>query len=222
MIYYIKEMEEDFLNDFIYWSDSHGQFKKDGKEISLDELPEDLKSTYSELWEESRDGLKCCLAQYKGKYGIALVADYSRSSQTRNLDMAKRVAKTLDEKKSAEMATVILAFDLGTVYDGGDASTSVILFLPSETSKGAFKDNVKIFEDMAYKVDKQSPYKEYKVPITCELYGRITVKAKNQEEAKNIVARQIADMTEEDVHGVTTLLRNTLKVDDRSKIIESK
>ncbi len=221
MIYYIKEMEEDFLNDFIYWSDSHGQFEKDGNDLNYDELPEDLRCTYTELWGERKDGLKCFLAEFKGKYGIALAADYSRSSQTRNLDMAKRVAKTLDEKKTVDKATVILAYDLGQPYEGG-AATSVILFLPSETSKKNFDREAETFSEMAYKADKQSPYKEYKVPITCELYGRITVKAKNQEEAKDIVARQIADMTEDDVVKITTLLRNTLKVDDRSKVIEAK
>jgi hypothetical protein len=75
---------------------------------------------------------------------------------------------------------------------------------------------------MAYKAEKQTLYKEYKVPFVCELYGRIVVKAKNQEEAKQLAAKQIADMSEDDVRANTTLLRNTLKVDDRSKVLEHK
>ncbi|WP_031548820.1 hypothetical protein [Oribacterium sp. FC2011] len=222
MIYYIKEMEEDFLNDFVYWSDNHGQFEKDGKDLSYDELPKDLQSVYSEIWEENKDGLSCCLAEFKGEYGIALVAEYSRSSQARDLEMAKRVAKTLEEKKTPAKSVVILAYDLGKVSDNGDPSTVVILFLPSSVSKKTFNTNAKIFGDMAYKAEKQTLYKEYKVPFVCELYGRIVVKAKNQEEAKQLAAKEIAGMAEEDIWKNTTLLRNTLKVDERSKVLEQK
>ena len=222
MIYYIKEMEEDFLNDFVYWSDSHGQFEKDGKDLSYDELPKDLQSVYSEIWEENKDGLSCCLAEFKGEYGIALVAEYSRSSQARDLEMAKRVAKTLEEKKTPAKSVVILAYDLGKVSDNGDPSTVVILFLPSSVSKKTFNTNAKIFGDMAYKAEKQTLYKEYKVPFVCELYGRIVVKAKNQEEAKQLAAKEISGMSEDDIWKNTTLLRNTLKVDERSKVLEQK
>ncbi len=222
MIYYIKEMEEDFLNDFIYWSDNHGQFEKDGKDLNYDELPKDLQSVYSELWEENKDGLACRLAQYKGEYGIALVADYSRSSQTRDLDMAKRVAKTLEEKKTPAKSVVILAYDLGSVSENSEPTTNVILFLPSSVSKKTFTANAQTFGEMAYKAEKQTLYKEYKVPFVCELYGRIVVKAKNQEEAKLLAAKEISNMTEEDIHKNTTLLRNTLKVDDHSKVLEHK
>ncbi len=222
MIYYIKEMEEDFLNDFVYWSDSHGQFEKNGKDLSYDELPKDLQSVYSEIWEENKDGLSCCLAEFKGEYGIALVAEYSRSSQARDLEMAKRVAKTLEEKKTPAKSVVILAYDLGKVSDNGEPSTVVILFLPSSVSKKTFNTNAKIFGDMAYKAEKQTLYKEYKVPFVCELYGRIVVKAKNQEEAKQLAAKEISGMAEDDVWKNTTLLRNTLKVDERSKVLEQK
>lgn len=222
MIYYIKEMEEDFLNDFVYWSDSHGQFEKDGKDLSYDELPKDLQSVYSEIWEENKDGLSCCLAEFKGEYGIALVAEYSRSSQARDLEMAKRVAKTLEEKKTPAKSVVILAYDLGKVSDNGEPSTVVILFLPSSVSKKTFNTNAKIFGDMAYKAEKQTLYKEYKVPFVCELYGRIVVKAKNQEEAKQLAAKEISDMSEDDIWKNTTLLRNTIKVDERSKVLEQK
>ena len=222
MIYYIKEMEEDFLNDFVYWSDSHGQFEKDGKDLSYDELPKDLQSMYSEIWEENKDGLSCCLAEFKGEYGIALVAEYSRSSQARDLEMAKRVAKTLEEKKTPAKSVVILAYDLGKVSDNGEPSTVVILFLPSSVSKKTFNTNAKIFGDMAYKAEKQTLYKEYKVPFVCELYGRIVVKAKNQEEAKQLAAKEISDMSEDDIWKNTTLLRNTIKVDERSKVLEQK
>ena len=222
MIYYIKEMEEDFLNDFIYWSDSHGQFEKDGKDLSYDELPKDLQSVYSEIWEENKDGLSCCLAEFKGEYGIALVAEYSRSSQTRDLEMAKRVAKTLEEKKTPAKSVVILAYDLGKVSDNGEPSTVVILFLPSSVSKKTFNTNAKIFGDMAYKAEKQTLYKEYKVPFVCELYGRIVVKAKNQEEAKQLAAKEIPGMSEDDIWKNTTLLRNTIKVDERSKVLDQK
>ena len=222
MIYYIKEMEEDFLNDFVYWSDSHGQFEKNGKDLSYDELPKDLQSVYSEIWEENKDGLSCCLAEFKGEYGIALVAEYSRSSQARDLEMAKRVAKTLEEKKTPAKSVVILAYDLGKVSDNGEPSTVVILFLPSSVSKKTFNTNAKIFGDMAYKAEKQTLYKEYKVPFVCELYGRIVVKAKNQEEAKQLAAKEISDMSEDDIWKNTTLLRNTIKVDERSKVLEQK
>jgi len=222
MIYYIKEMEEDFLNNFVYWSDSHGQFEKDGKDLSYDELPKDLQSVYSEIWEENKDGLSCCLAEFKGEYGIALVAEYSRSSQARDLEMAKRVAKTLEEKKTPAKSVVILAYDLGKVSDNGEPSTVVILFLPSSVSKKTFNTNAKIFGDMAYKAEKQTLYKEYKVPFVCELYGRIVVKAKNQEEAKQLAAKEISGMSEDDIWKNTTLLRNTLKVDERSKVLEQK
>ena len=222
MIYYIKEMEEDFLNDFVYWSDSHGQFEKDGKDLSYDELPKDLQSVYSEIWEENKDGLSCCLAEFKGEYGIALVAEYSRSSQARDLEMAKRVAKTLEEKKTPAKSVVNLAYDLGKVSDNGEPSTVVILFLPSSVSKKTFNTNAKIFGDMAYKAEKQTLYKEYKVPFVCELYGRIVVKAKNQEEAKQMAAKEISGMSEDDIWKNTTLLRNTLKVDERSKVLEQK
>ncbi|SFG21687.1 hypothetical protein [Oribacterium sp. WCC10] len=218
MIYYIKEMEEDFLNDFIFWSNNRGEFIKDGKELTYDELPEELRSVHTELWEENKEGLSCCLAQYKGEYGIALIADYSRSSQTNNLDMAKRVAKTLDEKLS-KTVSIIIAYDLGPADESGGCLTNVILFWPSITSQAAFNTDAKTFGEMAYKAEKQTLYSEYQVPFTCELYGRITVKAKNKEEAKAVAAVKIDSMTEDDVWKNTTLLRNTLKVDDRSKIL---
>jgi hypothetical protein len=54
------------------------------------------------------------------------------------------------------------------------------------------------------------------------LYGRIVVKAKNQEEAKQLAAKEISGMSEDDIWKNTTLLRNTIKVDERSKVLEQK
>lgn len=77
-------------NDLKYWCNACGELHHFGEyEITEEELPDDLKSAYSELWNDGLGSL-CYLVTYRNENYIALVNEYDDT-------FATDIGKTMDE-----------------------------------------------------------------------------------------------------------------------------
>ena len=75
-IYSGEKGRKKFSKKFFYWSNACGDLHFHGKrDITERELPPELLYAYKNLWSEEI-GYLCYLAEYKGKYGIALIGEY--------------------------------------------------------------------------------------------------------------------------------------------------
>jgi len=148
--------------DLKYWSSACGELHQWGiKDITEDELPDELKKIYHEWWEENKDGNYCYLAEYRGIYGIALVNEYHELYEGKpyeyNYELAEKVAKYMDalygnESEYADLDTkveVLLAKAIGFPCDE-DMATEVVVFVPAGVEKSYFDEISKKFAKIAY------------------------------------------------------------------------
>ena len=68
MLYYYNEKEIDkfYKEDVVFFCNGAGDICIDGKDKKEEDLPEDLRRAYQELWSENT-GSYCYLCQFKGK-----------------------------------------------------------------------------------------------------------------------------------------------------------
>lgn len=146
--------EEQYDNDFKYWSNSCGELHHFGQEdITEDELPEELKPIYNEYWEENKDGNNVYLAQYKGVNGIALVNEYYETKDGNpehpDINNYARAIEVADKMSKNEDCIVLLAKELGFPWPNNRAS-EVVVFMPSTINKDRFDEISKMFSEIAY------------------------------------------------------------------------
>ena len=60
----------------------------------------------------------------------------------------------------------------------------------------------------------------YSVPFAYEMYGRIDIDAATEEEALKKAEQELAKMSTEDMHAVSTYLEDSLEVDEEGTILE--
>ena len=150
--YYDENSEKRYDNDLKYWCNSMGElFDFEGKEITEDELPEELKLIYDDYWEENKDSNYTYLAQYKGVNGIALVNEYYDTDggqpSENDCERAEKVAEKMSEINDC---IVIYAKHLGCECPGDGRSTDVVVFMPTTINKDRFDEISKRFSEIAY------------------------------------------------------------------------
>ncbi|MBO5551450.1 MAG: hypothetical protein J5966_05775 [Lachnospiraceae bacterium] len=147
-----------YRNDFKYWSNSAGELHQNGeRDITEDELPEELKAVYRDYWEECPNGLHCYLAEYTGSYGLALIAEYhektpeGKEGELNNKKHAYRVRNKLSKLPYLKGA-LIIAEECGFPgYDMEDLATELVLFIPAKDLNKQDLDRIEeVFGDIAY------------------------------------------------------------------------
>ena len=144
--------ENQYNNDFKYWSNSCGELHHFGQEdITEDELPEELKPIYNEYWEEDKDGHYTYLAQYKGVNGIALIDEYYETCEGKptenNYAQASKAAEIMSKNNDC---TVLLAKGLGFPDSQDGNASELVVFMPATISKERFDQISKRLMEVAY------------------------------------------------------------------------
>lgn len=142
-----------YFSDLRYWSNACGELHECGTcDIEEKDLPEALKGIYRDWWEEGKDGHNCYLAEYKGRYGIALINEYHEVLDGEpcscNYEEASKDAELLDKEFSDKGIVILLAKELGFPH-GDDCASEVVVFVPATVDKGIFEQVSKRFAEIA-------------------------------------------------------------------------
>lgn len=151
-------------DDLHYWSNCCGDLHHWGQyDISESELPDELQELYTSLWAEDEFGLYCYLAEFKGQYGIALIAEYHEyecdgSRSNCGYEYAEKVSEELS-RKLPEIAPnmdarILLAKQQGFPGYSGvpeeDPATELVLFVSYGVTNEDFANAGNLFGDIAY------------------------------------------------------------------------
>lgn len=150
--------------DLHYWSNGCGELHHWGEYgIEENELPAELQEMYHSLWVEDEFGLYCYLAEFKGQYGIALIAEYHEYECDGNrsncgYEYAEKVSEELARKLPGIAQNmdpkILLAKQQG--FPGAyaateeDPATELVLFMPYGVTHEDFTNAGKLFGGMAY------------------------------------------------------------------------
>ena len=158
---------EEYENDLKYWSNECGDLfnpygnpaeGEDADWLTEEELPNDLKRVYSELWEEALGGSHCHLAEYQGRHGIVLINEYFEHNDEKttlspyNFKHAKKVAKKLEDMGNPDKIPykVFIGKQLGFPFSGNDMATELVVFFDADVSREVFINVADWLEENAY------------------------------------------------------------------------
>lgn len=143
------------LENFVYWSNGCGELHHNGEyDIPNEEdLPQELQRAYNELWSEGY-GVNCYLAEFNGKFGIALEASYDDCFAH---DLKITYEKLVSYAKNNAVACankypeydVIFGEDSVTWNDGTKESV-VMVIVPWDSDKAKVNEIAKTFEAICY------------------------------------------------------------------------
>lgn len=136
----VYEERTKLLEELKYWSNSLGELHHRG-EYDVDEsgLPEELQRAYRTLW-TAGSGSLCYLAEYRGRYGVALISEFSGEyADSHSLTMDKLFCKL---KEKANVFKKMETFRDATVIlgrcSGFDDCHEFIVFFPADTEQEVF------------------------------------------------------------------------------------
>ena len=145
----------DKLENFVYWCNNAGDLHHNA-EYWIDEvedLPKELQVAYNELWSDSY-WASCYIAEFNGKYGIALEAEYS-SYFAEELEVSRQELDNMVEDKAIELADKYSEYDVifgkDTIkWSDGEVNSAMLIFMPWNTSKEKFLEVQEYFDSMCY------------------------------------------------------------------------
>lgn len=140
---------------FSFWSNATGDLHHDGEWLDRAALPQELRRAYDDLWSD-KFAASCYLAEFDGRYGIALQAVYdsefaddSGMSYEVLLDTAIGIGKTLSE--SYPQYEVIFGKDTSRWSDGS-VESELVLFVPWDVDAEDFEYVAEHFDSVCYEV----------------------------------------------------------------------
>lgn len=121
-----------------YYSNCCGELHYKGQyDIEEEQLPEELKRAYNELWTDGSGSL-CYLAEMNGRYGIALINEFDSTTSA-------YLNKSMDELFMAMLSEAITRYDANPLFEdaeiicgyksGFDDCHELIVFLPWDSDK---------------------------------------------------------------------------------------
>ena len=135
---------DEYKNVIKYFSNACGDMFNGDKDITYNELPEELKTAYDTLWEEG-SGSYCYLVNYKDQYGVVLINEYhefdeyGKEKDPNNFCRAVEVAEKFS--KEFPLYGVCIAKEIGFPGCGGDdPATELIVFVPYADTKANFNN----------------------------------------------------------------------------------
>lgn len=140
IIRYKEVPDSERINSVLYWCNACGELHYHGEhDITEDDLPDELRRAYNDLWGENYGSL-CYLVETAEGYGIALVNEYGDK-------YAKDCGLTMDELfnlvvKDAETVSKNPLFQnaeiLAIEYSGFDEGHELIAIFPCDTELAIF------------------------------------------------------------------------------------
>lgn len=153
---------QDYFKDLKYWSNSCGDLfnphSSNGiNDILEEDLPNELKSVYDTCWSENY-GSFCYLAEYKDRYGLAIVTEYYKYNPEFTDETSNNIHKAVDvgielEKIFGECC-VFIGYETGfeavktnpisnEVYN--DKATELVIFIDAEIITPEMTDEIGIW-----------------------------------------------------------------------------
>lgn len=140
-----------------YWSNACGELHHYGEYALIDEaeLPTELQRAYEDLWEEGNGCLEC-LAEYDGKYYIALISEFDNIyaiDEEVSMDDLYNIATTnaLKLYETKLFSNTLLVIGKGT---GNHECHEVCFLVPATESKNIYDEiETEIYLNI-WKIDK--------------------------------------------------------------------
>lgn len=145
--------KEELYNHFSYWSTATGDFFHNGNYCEEKDVPEPLLKAYNELYKEG-NGCHEYLAEYDGKYYIALVSEFD-SEYAEDSDMSMdelfEIGKdnALNLYSSELFANTMLVIGKGTGVDG---CHEFMFLVPVETKETVYDEIEKNIYEKIYQI----------------------------------------------------------------------
>lgn len=145
--------KEELYNHFSYWCTATGDFFHNGNYCEEKDVPEPLLKAYNELYKEG-NGCHEYLAEYNGKYYIALVSEFD-SEYAEDSDMSMdelfEIGKdnALNLYSSELFANTMLVIGKGTGVDG---CHEFMFLVPVETKETVYDEIEKNIYEKIYQI----------------------------------------------------------------------
>lgn len=136
----VYEERQKLLEDLKYWSNALGELHHRGEfDIKESGLPEELQHAYRKLW-TAGSGSLCYLAEYKGRYGIVLINEFSEEYADNHFLTMDGLFCKLKEKAEAfqRMETFQCTTAILGRLSGFEDCHEFIIFFPADTGREEF------------------------------------------------------------------------------------
>ncbi len=165
-VFRANDTESPRYNDTLkFWSNALGELHCRGEHsITEEELPDELKRAYRELWTDNCGSL-CYLVETSDGYGIALINEYNNVAASNN-DMSM---DDLFRFALADCGLIIASPEFKNAsiylgeYGGFDGCHDLTVIFPASTPKEEFFLAVKRLDQLAY-TSVNEHYKEHSAP----------------------------------------------------------
>lgn len=149
----------DTEGSLLYWSNAAGDLFDPhskveyhlGKDISENQLPEELKNAWDHLWSENT-GSYCYLIEHDGKFGIMLVNEYAEEDEMSHDDICGRGEEVLKMAEDIGLELEVYA-GLEDGYGAYDLTDELITVFPCNTDPKKFEAVAEFLYNAAYKKD---------------------------------------------------------------------
>ncbi len=147
------ENKEELYNHFSYWCTATGEFFHNGNYCEEKDVPEPLLKAYNELYKEG-NGCHEYLAEYDGKYYIALVSEFdSEYAEDSNMSMDElfKIGKdnALNLYSSELFANTMLVIGKKTGVDG---CHEFLFLVPVETKENVYDEIEKTIYEKIHQI----------------------------------------------------------------------
>lgn len=172
----VQTLSEDNPDMIKFWSNAAGDLHHHGKyDITEDELPEELKRAYNELWNESH-GSYCYLVETEKGYGVALINEYDDVTADDNKISMKALYDCVE--KDAQKISELPYFKNAEIFTGENSGFSecheLIVVFPAMTPVEEFEKAAYILDEVVYNSVKEKELTPHLVTIK-ETYTRTVV-----------------------------------------------
>lgn len=152
IVEYTNENAKQYNEDLKYWCNGLGELHHHGEyDITEEELPEELRRAYDELWTCGSSSL-CYLVEYMGEYYIALLNEFDdcyandiNSTMEALYQHMKSKAEEFAVMEEFKTAQILIAEEMGC----NDCHEFFVL-LPCDTEKELFDKVEKILSEKLY------------------------------------------------------------------------
>ncbi len=145
----------DKLENFVYWSNCTGDLHHNAEYWidNVEDLPKELQVAYNELWSDSY-WANCYIAEFNGKYGIALEAEYDNYF-AEELKVSCKELDNMVKDKAVELANKYSEYDVifgeDTIkWSNGEVNSAMIIFMPWNVGNEKFLEVQEYFDSMCY------------------------------------------------------------------------
>lgn len=156
------------VEKILYWSNSCGELHQQGRDISENELPQQLKEAYYHLWNDASGSLEY-LVEFEGNYYLALINEFDwLYGQEDTYELMKEAATEMYQHLEFEDTILILGESTG--FD--ERHETIVLFPAANAADPIEQKRFHKIEELLYrKLDLKDRAEEFRKKNTNCLSG---------------------------------------------------